>query len=926
VPPTDGARLGPYQLGAAIGAGGMGEVYRARDARLGRNVASKILPSEVADDPDRLRRFEQEARAAAALNHPNILSVYDVGTDNGVAYLVTELLEGTTLRDAMAGRGAAEATPYTRMLDYAVQIADGLAAAHARGIVHRDLKPENVFVCADGRVKILDFGLAKLVGPDAPVIDTDADADATALSPAHTGSGVILGTVGYMAPEQIRGQAVDARTDIFAFGCVLYEMLAGRRAFSGDTPLDTLSAILKDTPAPLASASPGPAIPPTLARIVERCLEKVPVARFQSTLDLVFALRSVLPHQTGDGRDDGPIGEVSLAAPNHRRERIAWAVTVIAIAALAMATWLQWGDVDRDPPAPASPLRLSADMGIGPTLSLALWLAPAVVISPDGGTVAAVAASSGRTMLHVRRPDQLQATLLAGTEGAQGPFFSPDGQWVAFFADGKLKKIAVSGGAAVTLCDAPTGRGGWWGQDAHIVFQPTGARASVLQRVHEAGGSPAVIGTLAEGETTQSWPQILPGGRTVLYSGNISTTGWDQGNIMAQPISGGPPKLILRGGFHARYIRTGHLIYVNQGTLFAVPFDPERLELKGTPAPLLEAVTTVLNTGAAHFSSSETGTLVYVPESGASEEAPVHWMDATGATTVLRAEKANWTHPRFSPNGQRLAMSAGGGSADVWIYEAAQALTKFTFDSNVDMLPVWTPDGRRLAFSSNRPKGETFNLYWQRADGTGDSQRLTESPNTQYAGSFHPNGKRLAFVEHLPATGSDIMILPIEGDATGGWKPGKPTTFLATSASETAPMFSPDGRWIAYMSTESGPMEVYVRPFEGATGQWKISTATGLFPKWSRVRNELFYVRPGAPNVIMVASYTAEGASFRADRPRQWSPGAIAMMGANPPYDLHPDGLRIAMMKPLDEITEHRNKAVFVFKFFDQVMRLSPRR
>ena len=392
---------------------------------------------------------------------------------------------------------------------------------------------------------------------------------------------------------------------------------------------------------------------------------------------------------------------------------------------------------------------------------------------------------------------------------------------------------------------------------------------------------------------------------------------------MAQPLAGGAPKLLLRGGFHARYLRSGHLVYMSQGTLFAVPFDADRLEVTGSPAPVLEGVASNTATGAAQFAVSEAGTLVYIPGTSAGGDLPIHWMDATGATTVLRAEPADWFNPRFSPDGQKLAIAIGAGSSsDVWIHEAARDLTKLTFEPTRDFAPVWTPDGRRIAIASDRGTNVT-NLYWQRADGTGEVQRLTESTNAQTPSSFHPDGRHLAFSERGPDSQNDLLILPIEGDEKAGWKPGKPAVFLRTPANEMAPTFSPDGRWIAYMSNESGPMEVYVRPFQGTEGKWKISTDSGVYPIWSQARNELLYVVPQGENVIMAAAYTASEGSFRADKPRQWSPGRLTPRAAERSYDLHPDGRRVVLRKPAEQLAEARNKAIFIFNFFHELGRVT---
>jgi len=446
-------------------------------------------------------------------------------------------------------------------------------------------------------------------------------------------------------------------------------------------------------------------------------------------------------------------------------------------------------------------------------------------------------------------------------------------------------------------------------------------------RVSSAGGKPEPLTTLAEGEATQRWPQVLPGGKAVLFTGNSSTgAGYENANIVVQPLPTGPRKILQRGGYYGRYLPSGHLVYIHDGTLFAAPFDLGRFELVGQPVPAIEGVATAPNSGGAQFAVSDTGTLVYLPGQSAGGEAPVYWMDHTGKATPLRTAAANWSNPHFSPDGRRLALNIGTGTGlDVWVYEwARDTLTRLTFDPTQALDPVWTLDGRRIVFASARGDKSMVNLYWQRADGTGDVQRLTESKNTQYPASWHPSGKFLAFDENNPQTGYDAMILPVEGDEASGWKPGKPAPFLNSPANEREPMFSPDGRWLAYGSNESGRDEVYGRPLPGPGGKWQISTSGGENALWSRARRELFFETPDQH--LMVASYSVDGDSFRADKPHLWSDARFEFRARNfRSLDLHPDGERFALgTVPDAQSAARQDKVVLIFNFFDELRRIAP--
>jgi len=903
-----GTRLGPHEILSAVGAGGMGEVYKARDTRLDRTVAVKVLPAALAADPQFRERFDREARAISQLTHPHICTLYDVGEQDGVAFLVMELLEGETL----AARLEKGALPPAQALTAAIEIASALDAAHRAGIVHRDLKPGNVVLTKTG-AKLLDFGLAKTSTPIVAVSGTMAPTT----PPSITAQGTILGTFQYMAPEQIEGVEADARTDIFAFGCVLFEMLTGRKAFEGKTRASLIGAILKDEPPPVSQVQP--LAPASLNRIVTTCLAKEPDDRWQTARDLMRELKWVAD---GGASLDSGARSASSAAPRSPWPRaVPWALAgALGIALIsALIMWSPW----RTPPAP-TPRKLLAS--IGADASLPTDFGASAILSPDGTMLAFAGQQGSQTRLFVRNLDQLQAVELAGTEGAVSPFFSPNGQWLAFFAGGKLKKIPVRGGAAINLCDAPNNRGGTWTDDDAIVFTPLNLPNATLMRVPAAGGTAADFGILSTGAVTQRWPQALPGARGVLYSENSAVTNWDGANIVVAPRSGGAPKIVVRAGYYGRYVPSGHLIYLQQGTLFAVRFDLDRLETIGQAVPALEGLRANPGfTGGAQLALSAEGTLVYVPGTAATAN-QMDWMTRDGKTSVLRATKADWGNPQFSPDGQKLAFEIyDGKQRDIWVYEwARDTLTQLTFDPGQDAFPVWTPDGRHIVFSSNRAS-PVSNLYWVNADGTGDVMRLTDGSETNCGASWHPSGKFLAFTATRKGTARDLMILPMEADAARGWTPGTPTIFLGTPADEVLPMFSPDGRWIAYYSNEAGGtnFDVYVRPFPGPGGKWRVSTEGGTSPRWSTSARELLFLS----QTVMFAPYSVVGDSFRAGTPQTWSPmGVLGSRPGNSAYDLHPDGKRIAAVAAQAPGSVVQDKVVFVFNFFDYLQKIAPPR
>jgi serine/threonine-protein kinase len=736
--------------------------------------------------------------------------------------------------------------------------------------------------------------------------------------PVHaTQAGLVLGTAAYMSPEQARGRAADKRADIWAFGVVFCEMLTARQLYTGETAAETLARVIEREPD--VSALPA-ATPMAIRALIGRCLTRDPRSRLQAVGEARIAIElAIAQPDTQAPLEAGERTARYTPRPVWQRA-LPWTLVVAALACAGLALWAPWRTM-----ALPVPLRLSVELS--PDASLASSaVGAATILSPDGAVIAFVAQKSGggSPQLYVRRLDQLQATPLAGTDDADSPFFSPNGQWIAFFAGGKLKKISVTGGLPVTLCDVPNGRGGAWAEDDTIVFSPSSGRGVRLLRVSSAGGKAEPLTSLDEGEITQRWPQVLPGGAAVLYTASSSPGDFGEANLVVQPLPSGARKVVQRGGYHGRYLPSGHLVYIHDGQLFAAPFDLDRLEVTGQGVSALEGVASNADTGGAQFAVSASGTLVYLPGQSVSSGALIHWMDHEGKTTPLRATLVNWSNLLFAPDGRRLAMQiATPGPSDIFVYEwARDTLTRLTFDPAFDSKPVWTPDSRRIAFGSARGDQSTLNLYWQPADGTGDTKRLTESKNEQRPASWHSSGKFLAFEEQNPTTSWDLMILPMEGDDALGWKPGKATVFLNAPSAEREPMFSPDGQWLAYHSNESGRNEVYVRPFSGLGGKSQISTGGGTYPTWSRTKRELFYSLNGQ---IRVAPFTVEGDSFRVEKPRLWSDGRYLERAGNRGFDLHPDGERFALALAAQTPSDTKqDKVVFIFNFFDELRRIAP--
>jgi len=812
----------------------MGEVYKARDPRLRRDVAIKVLPATLSADTERLQRFEQEARAAAALNHPNILAVYDLGQHDGAPYIVSELLEGDTLRDRLNGG----ALPVRKAVEYAIQMCHGLATAHDKGIVHRDLKPENIFITSDGRVKILDFGLAKLTEA-APSLSSVTALPTT--PPIHiapqTLAGVVLGTVGYMAPEQVRGLPADHRADIFAFGVVLYEMLAGRRAFHGDTAMDTMMAIAKEAASELPVQERQ--IPPALVRVVDRCMQKSPAARFQSTRDLAFALESLT---TGNVP---PIPASRTSFGRYQTVTVIVAIALIAVVAtLAVVRLFGVRRTAVDAPAYLSSILPPA----GVLLPTSVIPRGRFELSPDGRKLAFIGVDAeGTSRLWVQSLDSSKAKSFAGTEGGNGPFWSPDSRVIGFRAAGKIKKIDVNGGPPVALADTNGQPGATWSANDTILFATLGS-GNPLRQVSGAGGSasPATALDSSIGENYHAYPFFLPDGRHFLYLavGSKSSSPASPSGIYAGTLGSNERTLVVPGGSSPAYAN-GFLLFVRGQTLLAQPFDAVRLRLTGEPFVLAEGIATGGASGvAAGFSVSQTGVLAYQlgPAETGGNVGPLtqlYWVDRNGNMIGTIGEQTRSADIELSQDGSRLLTSVfdtNRRTRDIWLIDVQRGTrTRFTFDPSDAQSSVWTADGSRIAYNAAR-KGH-LDLYEKASSGAGAETELWADAFDKYPAGYSPDGRFLLYTTSTSASAYDVWVLPLFGDR-------KPFPFLDTPFNEDVVRFSPDGRWVAYDSNESGRPEVYVTPFPKGAGKWQLSTAGGTAPRWRADGRELFYLAP----------------------------------------------------------------------------------
>jgi Tol biopolymer transport system component len=831
---ANGSRLGPYEILGALGAGGMGEVYKARDTRLDRTVAIKILPEALAANSQFRERFDREARTISQLDHAHICALYDVGEQDGTSFLVMQYLEGETL-EARLKKGA---LPLDQALNDAIQIADALATAHKAGIVHRDLKPGNVMLTKSG-AKLLDFGLAKT---GAPVIGGGGLSMLPTTPPNLTAHGAILGTFQYMAPEQLEGQEADVRTDIFAFGAVVYEMVTGKKAFEGKSQASLIAAILEREPPPISSLQP--LTPPTLDRLVKKCLAKDPDDRWQSASDLRAELV-----WTADARAtaSGVSVRVAGAVARPPRERLPWLVAagalVVAILAVPTTT-LYFRRVA--PELPVTRLDLVTPPTADP-FSFAL--------SPDGRQIVFAAVAEGGAKLWLRSLDQTDARPLAGTEGASAPFWRPDGRAVGFFADARLKRIDLTGGATQVLAEAPATRGGTWNRDGVIVFAPTvgGSTTSGLMRVAATGGTATVLTRPARGQLSGYWPQFLPDGRRFLF---VVGGGPDTRGVYVGSLDGSEPTRVLATDSAVSYAPPGYLLLVSQGVLVARRFDATRGVVSSDPQPVAQAVG--VNTANARTALSVSATGVLAHRSGAASPRQLLWVDRAGKTLeVLGPPQDDYqVNVELAPDARQVAVSRNlGGNADVWRVEVASGLpSRFTFNPANEHSALWSPDGSELIFPSNR--NGHVDLFEKPANGATDEHPFFVNQQDKEPLSW--SRQFLLYAVQDPKTQSDLFALPLVGER-------KPVPVATTIYDEVQGQFSPDGRWVAYASNLSGRYEIYIRAFPSG-GQWQVSTGGGITPRWRHDGHELFYVAPD--NRMMAAPITV------ASDARTLSPGA----------------------------------------------------
>jgi serine/threonine protein kinase/Tol biopolymer transport system component len=890
---TSGTKFGPYEIQSALGAGGMGEVYRAMDTRLDRIVAIKVLASHLSSSPELKQRMEREARTISSLNHPHICHLYDIGSHNGTDYLVMEFLEGESLADRLR-KGA---MPLNEILKIGIAIAEALSVAHHQGIVHRDLKPGNIML-THGGAKLMDFGLAKPLGlQSAGVASGTAPPSFTAaatlsgpspLSPL-TSAGSIIGTIQYMSPEQIEGKEADARSDIFAFGAVLYEMVTGKRPFAGKSQISLASAILEKDPDPITTTNP--LIPPVLEHVIMTCLQKDPEDRYLAAHDIKLELKWI-----ASGRS-APALAPATESTSHTRHRFAWIAAVIAAIVLGVAA----GSFINHPPQSAQSVRTVVDPPDKVTLNLTGDFAGPPILSPDGSMLAFTATGvDGKTAIWVRPMNTLETRMLPGSEGAIFPFWSPDGHSVGFFADSKLKTIDISGGSAVAICGAQFGRGGAWGPGGVILFTPT-TQTSIM-RVSATGGDPVEVTKLDRAQyTSHRWPFFLPDGKHFLYLAiNHDPSHAANDAVYYASLDGSENRQLFRSASNAVY-GSGFLLFARAGQLMTQPFDPASGTMSGEPQSLASGVVDDVSTWHMDVTASNNGLLVL--GSGGTADWKLVWMDRNGKQIGIVADKlTNLQAARISPQGDRVALQIDTGTNDVWVLDLARGIrTRLTFGQLSATFVVWSPDGKWVSYNTSRNGQAQLNR--KPADGSGAEELLHNDLESAVPTDWSQDGKYLIYMRGAIGNNSEVWALPLQGER-------KPFVVVPRPANAFVGQgrLSPDGRWLAYASTESGTSQVFVVPFRGGQGKWQVSTTEGSQPKWSRDGKELYFGNDVTRVVSVVSVKDADGAlQFGAAQPLVTTPATQQFI-----YDVSPDGKKIL----LDVVSQQINQSVTVITNF----------
>ena len=887
---TSGTKLGPYEVQAPLGAGGMGEVYRALDTRLSRTVAVKVLASTLPSSPELKQRMEREARAISSLNHPHICQLYDIGSHNGADFLVMEFLEGETLAERLR-KGS---IPLPEIYRIGIAIAEALAAAHARGIVHRDLKPGNIML-TQGGAKLMDFGLAKPLGLQNTISGSGAAPSFTAaatlsgpspLSPLTT-AGTIIGTIQYMAPEQIEGREADARSDIFAFGAVLYEMAAGKRPFEGKSQLSLASSILEKEPDPVSTVKPQ--TPLGLEHVIATCLQKNPEERYLAAHDIKLELQFIAAERVP------PTAGSARVAPTVRKgERMGWMAAIVS----AILLGISGGWLLHRPTRPAQSIRTVIEAPSNTTLNLSGDFAGPPVLSPDGTTVAFTATGpGGKPSLWIRPLGVLEAHVLAGTEGAIFPFWSWDSRALGFFTAGKLETIDLEGGSPQIICDAPFARGGTWSPDGTIVFSPN--TQTPLMRVGINGGTPTPLTTVDVSQhTSHRWPWLLPDGKHLLYLAihhDTSKTG--NNTIYYASLDGKENRPLFRSQTNAVYA-DGYVLFARSDQLMAQPFDPGAGKLKGEPRILARGVMNDVTTWHMDASASENGLMIY--GSGGNAELQLVWLDRTGKKIETIADKfANLMGAHISPQGDRVALQIDVGVNDIWVLDFARGVrTRLTFGPVQNTTPVWSPDGKWIAYASLR-NGHS-NLYRKRSDGSGAEEVLLENDQADTVEDWSPDGKYLLYSHGTNGMDTQLWAVALEGER-------KPWMVVAHAAVLYGARLSPDGKWLAYESNESGTVQLYIVPFRGGQGKWQVTSQGSSGPAWTRNGKELFYMDPGF-NLYVISFKEVEGA------PQLGAPQQIPITTSAPTvfFDVSPDGKKIL----IDNVAQQVSPSVTVVTNF----------